>query len=110
MLCRIRSETKTATSRLDVFCFEQWLASAVWLSYFLFVSRLAFAGVGLSDDEFLDLIRKKDSDQKNDGDDLDNYDQQRIERQEERIKTLQATVDAQTELLKAIADKLQIKK
>lgn len=41
---------------------------------------------------------------------MDNYDQQRIERQEERIKTLQATVDAQTELLKAIADKLQIKK
>lgn len=75
-----------------------------------FIKRLAFAGVGLSDDEFLDLIRKKDSDQKNDGDDLDNYDQQRIERQEERIKTLQATVDTQTELLKAIADKLQIKK
>ena len=86
------------------------MASAVWQSHFLFVFRLAFAGVGLSDDEFLDLIRKKDSNQNDDGDDLDNYDQQRIERQEERIKTLQATVDAQTELLKAIADKLQIKK
>ena len=74
-----------------------------------FVFRLAFAGVGLSDDEFLDLIRKKDSDQNND-EDLDNYDQQQIERQEERIKTLQATVDAQSELLRAIAEKLQIKK
>ena len=49
-------------------------------------------------------------DQNNDKEDLDNYDQQRIERQEERIKTLQATVDAQGELLRAIADKLQIKK
>lgn len=77
--------------------------------FFIFF-RLAFAGVGLSDDEFLDLIRMKDSDQNNGEEDLDNYDQQRIERQEERIKTLQATVDAQTELLKAIADKLQIKK
>lgn len=75
-----------------------------------FVFRFAFAGVGLSDDEFLDFIRKKDSDQNNDEEDLDNYDQQRIERQEERIKTLQATVDAQSELLRAIADKLQIKK
>ena len=80
------------------------------LSHLLHVFRLAFAGVGLSDDEFLDLIRKKDSDQSNADEDLDNYDQQQIERQEERIKTLQATVDAQTELLKAIADKLQIKK
>lgn len=75
-----------------------------------FVFRLAFSGVGLSDDEFLDLIRKRDSDQNNDNEDLDNYDQQQIERQEERIKTLQATVDAQGELLRAIADKLQIKK
>ena len=74
----------------------------------LFVFRLAFSGVGLSDDEFLDLIRKRDSDQNNDNEDLDNYDQQQIERQEDRIKTLQATVDAQGELLRAIADKLQI--
>jgi len=58
----------------------------------------------------LDLIRKRDSDQNNDNEDLDNYDQQQIERQEERIKTLQAAVDAQGELLRAIADKLQIKK
>lgn len=72
--------------------------------------RLAFAGIGVSDDEFLDVLRRKDSNQNTDEGDLDNYDQQRLERQEERIKNLQATVDAQSELLKAIADKLQIKK
>ena len=36
--------------------------------------------------------------------------QQRLERQEESIKDLQAAVDAQTELLRAIADKLDIGK
>ena len=82
----------------------------MWQSHLFFVFRLAFAGVSLSDDEFLDLIRKKDSDQNNGEEDLDDYEQKRIERQEERIKSLQATVDAQTELLKAIADKLKIKK
>ena len=75
----------------------------------MFLARLAFAGIGVSDDEFLDLIRRKESHQSTDENDLGNYDQQRLERQEERIKALQATVDAQSELLKAIADKLQIK-
>ncbi|KAL9969342.1 hypothetical protein ACROYT_G021546 [Oculina patagonica] len=73
-----------------------------------FIKKFAFAGIGVSDDEFLDLIRKKDSHQSTNEEDLDNYDQQRLERQEERIKTLQATVDAQGELLRAIADKLEV--
>lgn len=83
----------------------------LWKVKFVFAFfRFAFAGIGVSDDAFLDLIRKKDSHQSTDEDDLDNYDQLRLERQEERIKTLQATVDAQGELLRAIADKLEVKK
>lgn len=93
-----------------MFCGTQFNTAQCGSLILFFVFRLAFAGVSLSDDEFLDLIRKKDSDQKNGEEDLDDYEQQRIERQEERIKSLQATVDAQTELLKAIADKLNIKK
>ena len=39
---------------------------------------------------------------------LDEYDRQRIERQEEQMKRLQATVDAQSKVLTAIANKLGI--
>lgn len=57
----------------------------------------------------MDTLRKQQSDS---GDDeKETYDfQQRLERQAESIKDLQATVDAQTELLRTIADKLDIGK
>ena len=72
--------------------------------------RIAFSGTGFTDSELIDSLRKRQSSVADDDQDLDNYDQQRYERQEERIKNLQATVDAQSELLKAIADKLNIGK
>ena len=66
------------------------------------------AGSGITDSGFLDSLRNEQSSERDGDQDLDNYEQQRYEKQEKRIKNLQATVDAQTELLKAIADKLQI--
>lgn len=74
------------------------------------LNRLAFSGSGLTDGDFVDSLRKRQSSDNDDDRDLDNYDLQRYERQEERITKLQATVDAQSELLRAIADKLQIDK
>lgn len=112
-------ESFKSTLGCNVKCIGESSVSSNLITYFPWnlkrvfrccVFRLAFSGIGVSDDEFLDLIRKKESHQSTDEDDLDNFDQQRLERQEERIKTLQATVDAQGELLRAIADKLQIVK
>lgn len=81
------------------------------LASFFFSSRFLLSGSGLSDGEFLEALRQQQSNLRaNDDQDLDNVDQQRFERQEERIKNLQATVDAQGELLRAIADKLDIRK
>ena len=72
--------------------------------------RLLLSGSGVTDSGFLDSLRKEKSSEGDGDQDLDNYEQQRYEKQEKRIKNLQVTVDAQTELLKAIADKLQIEK
>lgn len=77
--------------------------------YFCFSSSFALSGSGLVDSDFMDTLRKQQSDL---GDDeKETYDfQKRLERQEESIKDLQAAVDAQTELLRTIADKLDIGK
>ena len=72
--------------------------------------RLLLSGSGISDSEFVNSLRNEQPSEGGDEQDLDNYEHQRYERQEERIKNLQATVDAQTEVLKAIAEKLQIEK
>ena len=72
--------------------------------------RIAFSGTGLPDSDLIDSLRNRQSSVRDDDQELDDYDQQRFERQEERIKNLQATVDAQSELLRAIADKLNIGK
>ena len=72
--------------------------------------RLLLSGSGVTDSGFLDSLRKEKSSEGDGDQDLDNYEEQRYEKQEKRIENLQATVDAQTELLKAIADKLQIEK
>ena len=72
--------------------------------------RLQLSGSGITDSGFLDSLRKEQSSEGDGDQDLDNYEEQRYKKQEKRIKNLQATVDAQTELLKAIADKLQIEK
>lgn len=75
-----------------------------------FLKRLLLSGSGISDSEFVNSLRNEQPSEGGDEQDLDNYEHQRYERQEERIKNLQATVDAQTEVLKAIAEKLQIEK
>lgn len=75
---------------------------------FCFSFRFVFSGTGLSNEDFLDIIGKNESGQNEDEGDLDEYDRQRIERQEEQMKRLQATVDAQSKVLTAIANKLGI--
>ncbi|XP_074625241.1 transient receptor potential cation channel subfamily A member 1-like [Acropora palmata] len=75
-----------------------------------FLKMLQLSGSGITDSGFLDSLRKEQSSEGDGDQDLDNYEEQRYKKQEKRIKNLQATVDAQTELLKAIADKLQIEK
>ena len=79
-----------------------------------FLSRFAFSlalsGSSFNDGQFMEALRKKQFSLADDEGDLGNYDQQRFERQEERIRNLQATVDAQSDLLRDIADKLQIGK
>ena len=75
---------------------------------FCFSFRFVFSGTGLSNEDFLDIIGKNESSQNEDEGDLDEYDRQRIERQEEQMKRLQATVDAQSKVLTAIANKLGI--
>ena len=72
--------------------------------------RIAFSGTSLTDSDLIDSLRNRQSSVGDDDQELENYDHQRFERQEERIKNLQATVDAQSELLRAIADKLNIGK
>ena len=57
----------------------------------------------------MDTLRKQQSDSGDNEKETNDF-QQRLERQEESIKDLQAAVDAQTELLRAIADKLDIGK
>lgn len=78
-------------------------------AFLYFSSSFALSGSGLVDSDFMDTLRKQQSDS---GDDeKETYDfQQRLERQEESIKDLQAALDAQTELLRTIADKLDIGK
>ena len=75
---------------------------------FCFSFRFVFSGTGLSNEDFLDIIGKNESSQNEDEGDLDEYDRQRIERQEGQMKRLQATVDAQSKVLTAIANKLGI--
>ena len=57
----------------------------------------------------MNTLRKQQSDSGDNEKETNDF-QQRLERQEESIKNLQAAVDAQTELLRAIADKLDIGK
>ena len=76
---------------------------------FCFSFSLALSGSGLVDSDFMNTLRKQQSDSGDNEKETNDF-QQRLERQEESIKDLQAAVDAQTELLRAIADKLDIGK
>ena len=77
--------------------------------HFCFFFSLALSGSGLVDSDFMDTLRKQQSVSVDNEKETNDF-QQRLERQEESIKDLQAAVDAQTELLRAIADKLDIGK
>lgn len=76
---------------------------------FCFSFSLALSGSGLIDSDFMNTLRKQQSNSGDNEKETNDF-QQRLERQEESIKDLQAAVDAQTELLRAIADKLDIGK
>lgn len=95
--------------------YPTWILRLTYKDYLEFklnqnttIKRFVLSGTGLSNDDFLDIISKNDSSQNEAEADLDEYDQHIIKRQEEQIKTLQATVDAQSKLLIAIAKKLGI--
>ena len=63
----------------------------------------------ITDQDFMNnLVKNSVTEPENSIDDVYALDRLRMERQEESIKKLQATVDSQSRLLRAIADKLQI--
>ena len=65
------------------------------------------AGTDLTDREFIDMLLTKKTDT-NMAEEWFQFEQMREEKQEERIRKLQATVEAQGKLLQAMADRLKI--
>ena len=65
------------------------------------------AGSDLTDREFLDMLLSQNSGT-NTAEEWFQFEQMREQRQEESIRKLQATVEAQGKLLQAMADRLKI--
>ncbi|KAJ7385768.1 Transient receptor putative cation channel sub A member 1 [Desmophyllum pertusum] len=73
-----------------------------------FFKRVALSGTDLTDQGFMDMLLNYKSG-KSTAEEWCEYEHSRDERQEESIKKLQATVEAQGKLLKAMADRLKLR-
>jgi len=85
---------------VELFCSD-------YLTYFFQLRRVAMAGSDVTDREFLDMLLNQNS-ATNTAEEWFQFEQMREQRQEESIRKLQATVEAQGKILQAMADRLKI--
>lgn len=87
-------------NNVELFCSD-------YLTYFFQLQRVAMAGSDVTDREFLDMLLNQNS-ATNTAEEWFQFEQMREQRQEESIRKLQATVEAQGKILQAMADRLKI--
>lgn len=87
-------------NNVELFCSD-------YLTYFFQLRRVAMAGSDVTDREFLDMLLNQNS-ATNTAEEWFQFEQMREQRQEESIRKLQATVEAQGKILQAMADRLKI--
>lgn len=78
------------------------------INWRLLLPRVALAGADLTDRDFWDMLLSHKQSGMNTPEEWIQYEQIRDEKQEESIQKLQATVEAQGKLLKAMAERLKI--
>jgi len=83
------------------------LSCSDYMTYFFQLRRVAMAGSDVTDREFLDMLLNQNS-ATNTAEEWLQFEQMREQRQEESIRKLQATVEAQGKILQAMADRLKI--